>query len=182
MTIKYLKEDEVEKLLSNIPQNSEVYSAVLLMWLTGARVSEVLSLRREHVDLDTKTLYIPTLKRRRKGQLRILPIANRRLTGLLQKLTTGKKPNDILIPISRQAVWKALKMAAKNAGIPVEKVHPHTLRHSFAIALLRSGAPTPVLQRTLGHAALQSTQIYLELSGEDLAPFLKKLNGKEKKK
>jgi site-specific recombinase XerD len=70
-------------------------------------------------------------------------------------------------PVSDKIVWHACRLAARRAGI-TRRVHPHTLRHSYATHLLEAGADLPSIQALLGHADIRDTTIYLHLSRKHL--------------
>jgi site-specific recombinase XerD len=70
-------------------------------------------------------------------------------------------------PVSDKIVWHACRVAAQRAGI-TKRVHPHTLRHSYATHLLEAGADLPSIQKLLGHADIRDTTIYLHLSRKHL--------------
>jgi site-specific recombinase XerD len=70
-------------------------------------------------------------------------------------------------PATDKIVWHACRVAAQRAGI-TKRVHPHTLRHSYATHLLEAGADLPSIQKLLGHADIRDTTIYLHLSWKHL--------------
>jgi len=72
-----------------------------------------------------------------------------------------------IFPFSRVWVWQLVKKYAHMAGLP-DTIHPHTLRHSFAIHLVRSGLDLRRVQQLLGHSDLNTTQVYLKFKDEDL--------------
>ena len=159
-------------------QNTEAliqrdFSMLLLIYATGLRVSELLSLQLSQVDLSFGKLQV----KGKGSKERLLPFshaAREQLEIYVQNYRPLLKPesNQLFVnrrgqKLSRQAFWKWLKQLAVQAGI-TEKISPHTLRHSFATHLLRSGMNLRSLQMLLGHASLSSTQIYTHMSPQHL--------------
>lgn len=142
-----------------------------LLYSTGIRVSELISLTTEDVNLD-----MGFLRCTGKGSKeRIVPIGSYAVTYLreyidnVRKLLIKGKNTDILFvnhlgdALTRQGFWKIIKKYAKMAGINKE-ITPHTLRHSFATHLLENGADLRAVQEMLGHADISTTQIYTHLT------------------
>lgn len=138
-----------------------------LMYATGGRVSEIVSL-----DLDD--LVDPTLVRLfgKGSKERVVPVgsyAQKAIDAYLVKVrptlaSAGKGTPALFLNqrgsrITRQSVWNIMTAAAARAGLKIE-VSPHTLRHSFATHLLEGGADVRVVQELLGHSSVATTQIY----------------------
>jgi integrase/recombinase XerD len=138
-----------------------------MLYATGARVSEVISL-----DLDD--LVDPTMVRLfgKGSKERIVPVgsyAQRALQAYLVRVrpvlaTLGKGTPAVFLNqrgsrLSRQSVWQIISDAAAKANLGSE-ISPHTLRHSFATHLLEGGADVRVVQELLGHSSVATTQIY----------------------
>ncbi|MDQ0188429.1 site-specific tyrosine recombinase XerD [Alicyclobacillus cycloheptanicus] len=172
---KVLSIDEVERLLQ-APDGSTVAGirdkAMLeLLYATGLRVSELISIRLSDVNLSTGFL-----KCMGKGSKeRIVPIgeiAQRALLDYLQHargtLLRGHNSDALFLnhlgrPMSRQGFWKILKKYAHQVQI-LKDITPHTLRHSFATHLLERGADLRAVQEMLGHADISTTQIYTHVT------------------
>ena len=169
-----LSTDEVDKLLNGPDLRDPVgirdRAALELMYASGMRVSEVVELTKEGVNLD-----VGFLKCRGKGDKeRIVPIgrkAKEAVVRYLEKvrpaLLKGKEDPHLFISrlgkkISRQTFWKMIKRYAKLARIKKD-ITPHTLRHSFATHLLEHGADLRVVQEMLGHADIATTQLYTHI-------------------
>lgn len=150
-------------------------AALELMYATGLRVSEIVNLIVDNVNLD-----IGFVKCVGKGSKeRIVPIGRQSqaaLTRYIQKVRPKlikSTPSSILFlsrlgkKISRQSFWKMIKKYALLSGIKKD-IAPHTLRHSFATHLLERGADLRVVQEMLGHADISTTQIYTHVNKERL--------------
>ena len=150
-------------------------AALELMYATGLRVSEIVNLIVDNVNLD-----IGFVKCVGKGSKeRIVPIGKHSqaaLTRYIQKVRPKlikSIPSNVLFlsrlgkKISRQSFWKMIKKYALLAGIKKD-IAPHTLRHSFATHLLEGGADLRVVQEMLGHADISTTQIYTHVNKERL--------------
>lgn len=140
-----------------------------VLYATGMRVSELVSLNVDDVNLETGTVLCPG----KAGRTRRLPLSPRALEALCRYLSdgrrmlTGQNQNSLFVNhrggrLTRQGFWLILKAHAEKAGI--KQMTPHTLRHSFAIHALRRGADIREVQRQLGHVSLSTTQIYRDLA------------------
>ncbi|MEK7446501.1 MAG: site-specific tyrosine recombinase XerD [candidate division NC10 bacterium] len=141
-----------------------------LLYASGMRASEVLSLRIEDLNL-TAGYVVCTGKGSRQ---RLVPVGAQALRWVRLYLTTARShfvrrtdPGTLFLsrlgrPLSRQSLWGILKRAARRAGIH-RPVSPHTLRHCFASHLLERGADLRSVQAMLGHADISTTQIYTHL-------------------
>ena len=170
--------EEIDKLLS-IPL-VDAYSyrnkAMLeLMYATGLRVSEVVNLEIENIDLDEGIVRCFG----KGGKERIVPIGEVALKYLQlylmhyrDSLKKKKLCNSLFLnnhgeKLTRQGFFKVLKVIVKEQGID-KNITPHMLRHSFATHLLNNGADLRSIQMMLGHANLSTTQIYTTVSREVL--------------
>ncbi len=171
----FLTLDEVTEILKapNLKKTQGVRARAILelMYATGLRVSELVTLKVSDLNLD-----IGFIKCKGKGSKeRIVPlggVASRFLQKYLQeardKLLRKKiTPYIFLVQggraISRQSVWKMVKNMAKKCRIR-KKVSPHTLRHSFATHLLEGGAGLRSVQEMLGHSSITTTQVYTHVN------------------
>lgn len=180
---KYLGEDEVDDLLEaaraeTTPQALRLTALLELLYATGLRVSELVSLPLAAVARDRPVLIV----RGKGNKERMVPIgapARAAVAAYLEirsNFIPGKeKSSRWLFPsrsangyLNRGAVSKALKSLAINAGVAPSRVSPHVLRHSFASHLLAHGADLRSLQQMLGHADISTTQIYTHVLDERL--------------
>ncbi len=145
-----------------------------LMYATGIRVSELIHLKEKDISLTMNYLSC-----HEQGKERMIPFgepAKQALKTYLknarQELLKGKE-SDVLFcncsggTMSRQGFWKVIKAYALQAGID-ESITPHTLRHSFALHLIQNGADLKSVQEMMGHSAISTTQMYLNMGLSDL--------------
>lgn len=147
-----------------------------LLYATGLRVSELVGLRVDQIDLNEG--FVRTMGKGSKE--RVVPVGERALAMVRDYLRDvrsrllGKKKESRYLFVSRrgekltrQAFWIGLKNQARGLGIPFS-VSPHVLRHSFATHLLEGGADLRSVQEMLGHADISTTQIYTHVSRKHL--------------
>jgi integrase/recombinase XerD len=145
-----------------------------LLYATGMRVTEVVSLQVSDVDIDEAVLYCPG----KDGQVRRLPFDAETQEILLDYLEHGRPhlTKDESEPalflnhrgrqLTRQGLWLIIKAYAREAQLSAD-VTPHTLRHSFAAHKLESGADLQRVQQLLGHANISTTQVYAQITEEE---------------
>lgn len=137
-----------------------------LLYATGLRASEVVSLQLSDLDLDHATLTCRQGSSRRAvhltadvTQLIREYLANGRLDLLYDERETALFLNRRGHQLTRQGFWQIVKNYAERADLG-NRVTPHTLRHSFAVRKVQSGADLRTLQQALGHAYISSTRVY----------------------
>jgi len=147
-----------------------LYVLLELLYATGLRVSELVSLKRAAVMRDASFLTVVGKGRKE----RIVPI-NDRARDALRAYVPTLEPGPWLFPaagesghLTRQVFGRELKGLAGRAGIGAARVAPHVLRHAFASHLLAGGADLRVVQTLLGHADISTTQIYTHVLDEKL--------------
>ncbi len=169
---KYLDLEDVDRLLSapdpTIPRGLRDKALIELLYATGLRVSELLSLRPGDLNLDA--MYLTCIGKGDKQ--RIVPLGHA-AADWIQRYTREARPALLKHRkspwlfvnakaggrLSRVGFWKLLKEYGIKAGVTRE-LSPHVLRHSFATHLLERGADLRAIQMMLGHADLSTTQIY----------------------
>lgn len=167
-----LTKKEVEALLDypdlSSPRSIRDKAMLEVMYATGIKVSELISLKVSDVDSDLGYLRCVQTK-----NVRIIPLG-RHATQAVKNYLTVARPlmasedavtlfvNCTGLEMSRQGFWKIVKEYAKKAGIKKD-INPHTLRHSFASHLLENGADLISIQEMLGHKDISSTQVYAKM-------------------
>lgn len=152
---------------------SDVGTLGLFIAYTGCRVSEALAITAGSIDYDERFAAILSLKKRRAGIIREVPIPETLLDQLQQRLNLGRLATDQrLWPMSRGRAWLLLKRVMQSADIGAgPHATPKGLRHAYAIHALRSGVPLHLVQRWLGHASLATTAIYAQALGAEERAF-----------
>lgn len=166
--------DEVNRLLeqpgSDSPKEMRDKAMLELLYATGIRVTELISLKISEVNLQMGFIVCKDTNRER-----IIPFGSQAREALLRYLDKAReamladKNSEILFvncsgqPMSRQGFWKLIKYYAHKAGITAD-ITPHTLRHSFAAHLVENGADLRSVQEMLGHSDISTTQIYVNMS------------------
>jgi integrase/recombinase XerD len=172
-----LSVEEVEALLSageaDTPMSLRDRAIIEIMYATGVRVSELVSLDIDDVDLDEN--FVRCMGKGSKE--RIIPVHDEAVEAVRVYLQDGRESlagpaagRALFVSrkggrLTRQALWLILKGRAQAAGIE-RKITPHTLRHSFATHLLIGGAQLRHVQELLGHASITTTQVYTHLTSE----------------
>lgn len=173
-----LSVEEITKLLATVsrsdaPEDKRDHTMVELLYASGLRVTELVSLDIEDVDLVEGS--VRCLGKGAKE--RIIPIHQNAVDVVKEYLERGRplianrRSGKALFlnrrgeRLTRQGFWLILKGHASKAGIGT-KITPHTLRHSFATHLLKGGAPLRHVQELLGHASITTTQVYTHLTSE----------------
>ena len=146
----------------------------LTLFYTGCRISEALNLTAERFDLAGKAIVFETLKRRRRGYFRAVPIPDE-LVKLLRENLKGVADSARIWPFSRATAYRMVKDCMAQAGVKGGMASPKGLRHSFAVACLAQKIPLSTVQKWLGHARLETTAIYLEVSGDEERELAKRL-------
>jgi len=175
---KILTEEEVINLLDiSLTDNYSYRNKAMLelMYATGLRVSELVNLKLEDIDLNQDI--VRTMGKGSKE--RIIPIGDYAKEYLEKYIyqyrgTMLKKDNNEYLflnnhgkKMTRQGFFKIIKQIAKEKGIKSD-LSPHTLRHSFASHLLKYGADLRTIQELLGHSDISTTQIYTHITNEEL--------------
>lgn len=174
-----LSNDDVERLLATVPGDTPArqrdYAMLQCLYSTGMRVTELVMTNVSSLDLARGHIVCQG----RGGRERTLPLRPVAQRAIATYLNDGRKAlahdgevNALFLNhhgqrLTRQGFWLIMKGYAKAAGI--ERITPHTLRHSFALDMLGRGAELRTVQELLGHANISTTQVYAHLQPPNAA-------------
>ena len=179
-----LTSDEVELLLDQ-PKDVDLKGtrdkAMLeVAYATGMRVTEIISLNVEDIDIDQSVVIC-----KNGNKKRIIPLGKMSLNALKEYIDSSRnilvktdKENALFVNLNgrrltRQGFWKIIKYYQEQAHI-TKDITPHTLRHSFATHLLQNGADLKAIQTMLGHSDISSTQVYMQFQNGGINDIYKK--------
>jgi len=191
--VKFLSGDQVDRLL-NAPSLSKINGkrdkAILeMLYSTGLRVSELVSLNREKVDLDRREFGVIG----KGGKARVV-FLSRRAAEWIDKYLKSRKDHykplfirhkgnmdpgqvDEKMRLTPRSIQRMIKKYVKKVKLPVDAT-PHVLRHSFATDLLMAGADIRSVQEMLGHKNIQTTQVYTHVTHKHLKDIHSAFHGK----
>ena len=153
---------------------------LMLRWI-GARISEVLALTPAAIDIDSGVASIETLKRRKRGIVRQVPLPPklpRELNRVFKLRIAQRDPQLATLRLwrwSRTTAWRYVKSVMAAACITGPTATPKGLRHGFGVNAFQSGVPPHLVQRWLGHASLRTTAIYGDVIGPDERAFAERM-------
>jgi integrase/recombinase XerD len=188
MLPKAISPNEVDELLEqpckrSTPEARRDRAMLELLYATGMRVTELVSLDLTNLNLDPENAYVKCSGKGAKE--RVIPIHEQAaeavqeyLEGARPLLVRNKNEKALFVNrrgerLTRQGFWLILKGYARAANLR-EDVTPHTLRHSFATHMLRGGMPLRHVQEMLGHANISTTQVYTHLTTEHVREVYEK--------
>jgi integrase/recombinase XerD len=178
---KALTEEKLNQLLSqpdiSKPEGLRDRALLELVYGAGLRISECVELEMDGLSLDDETVRVTG----KRGKTRIVPLpmstvqwVRSYLTGARAELAKRSRRASARVFLSdhgaallRQRAYTVLHEYSKQAGLP-DGVSPHTLRHSYAVHLLKGGADLRAVQELLGHESVATTQIYTQLDLEEV--------------
>ena len=149
----------------------EVRSFCEVLHFTGCRISEALALSVKRIDLEGQALVFETLKKRRSGIYRAVPVPARLLDTLdlvhgIREARKGRG-DPLLWDWSRTTAWRHVKAVMSAAEIAGPHATPKGLRHGYGVAAIGATVPLNLLSKWMGHAAIETTAIYANALGEE---------------
>lgn len=139
------------------------WAVFLVLRFSGARLGEVLRINdTQDINWREGEIRIPTLKRR-QAAYRTVFLPQNMLTEISRLLAEFPDLRGNLFSVHERVFRRVFTERSREADIPKELAHPHVLRHSRAIEMIRAGVPLTLIQQLLGHSALTTTAIYLQI-------------------
>jgi site-specific recombinase XerD len=190
--VNFLSLDQVELLLqapdTTNPKGLRDRAILELLFSTGLRVSELVSLNRDQVSLERKEFGVVG----KGGKARVVFLSDSAanwLSRYLQTRTDNLKPLFIAVPgkgkkskdgrLTARSVELIVDRYARQVNLPFN-VTPHTLRHSFATDLMIAGADIRAVQEMLGHSSIRTTQVYTHVTDRQLREIYRAFHGRSK--
>jgi len=175
---KALSLDQITALLNapdiSKPEGLRDRALFELVYGAGLRITEALTLTLEELDLGDEVIRVTG----KRGKTRVVPLpgetakwikkyAKEARPKLLKKASSLLILSDRGLPFKRQTAYNRLAALCQKAGLP-KNIGPHTLRHSYAVHLLKGGADLRAVQELLGHESIATTQVYTHLDMEEV--------------
>ena len=177
--VRFLSDDERERLLKSCREssNADLYLAVVLALSTGARSTEMMSMRWPQVDMGRKMI---TLHETKNGEIRALPLVGHAFELMQERAKVRRIDTDLVFPgkaslkpIDLRAPWEAALEKAK-----ITNFRFHDLRHTCASYLAMNGATLADIAEVLGHKTLQMVKRYAHLSNAHTSRVVESMNSK----
>ncbi len=180
----YLTDSERKKFLAAADEeDSQVRTFCYVLAHSGCRISEALQLHAERIDFAAQAITFESLKKRKRGVYRAVPmppavldmlamvhgLKGKKKKPAVKKKTEGAKEKSPppLWDFGRTTAWKKVLAVMAAAGVKGPQATPKGLRHGFGVAAIQAGIPLNLLQRWLGHAQLTTTAIYANAVGPE---------------
>lgn len=178
-----LSQDDYERLMKAVEEAGDIRAKAMFeaMYYSGMRVSEMLQLRVDHIEIGSRV--IEDIKGK-GGKYRDIYVSDKLLKSLRDYLRVRKQPFSSTTralfvgergPVSRQTPHTLMKKYAEKAGVDKEKAHVHNLRHLFGLRLAAQGVPIQDIAKYMGHTSIEVTKIYLEKPQSHYADLINQL-------
>lgn len=154
-------------------QPAEVRTFCQMLAYSGARISEILALTPRQIDSGARVIVIESLKKRRRGVYRALPVPIEllseidRVHGIKSAQQDDRLATERIWTWCRTTAWHRVKECMAVAQISGRQASPKGLRHGFGVSVLQSGVPINLLKKWLGHSRLSTTEIYADAVGPE---------------
>jgi site-specific recombinase XerD len=151
-------------------EGGETGTLCLTLAFTGARISEVLALTHERIDVANSAIVLETLKRRKRGVFRAIPVPPKLIALIVRVHGIGlpqASPQERLWKCGRTTAWKRVKAIMESAKVSSSLAMPRAARHAFGVDAVQNGVALNMVQRWMGHARIETTAIYADVIGKE---------------
>ena len=151
----------------------EAHTFCLALAYTGARISEILALTPERIDTEAGIIIIESLKKRRRGVFRAVPVPRDFLQQLqsIHDLSAAQSSPTLraerIWSWGRTTAWSLVKRGMISANISLALTTPKALRHAFGVGAIQKNVPLNIVQKWMGHSRISTTAIYADAVGEE---------------
>ena len=176
---KYLNEVERKQFYEctkNYPDRIRLFCQ--LLFFTGARIAEIHNLNVENIDFSNKSVVIETLKKRKRGVYREIPLPEFLLEKLKIYIEHRNKENTNTTQLwdySLRTASRNVKSILQEAGVTGVRSSSKSLRHGYAVVSVKKLVPLNLIQKYLGHASIETSSIYLNILGEEEREIVRKI-------
>jgi integrase/recombinase XerD len=168
----YLEREQVDSILEAAKiTNFRDYLIIRVLWRTGVRVNELVNIRPADIEWNNQVINIIKAKRGKQRRVILDEDTLKMLSDYV--LAQNIQEDKPIFGLTSRQIENIVKKYGNTKGV---NVHPHMLRHSFAIHLVRSGMDLRRLQLLLGHSSLNMTQIYLQFKDDDIRKVYQKVD------
>ena len=168
----YLEREQVDAILEAAKiGNLRDYLIIRVLWRTGVRVNELVNIRPGDIEWNNQVINVVKAKRGKQRRVILDEDTLKMLSDYVLALNTPV--DQPIFGLTSRQIENIVKKYGNTIGV---HVHPHMLRHSFAIHLVRSGMDLRRLQLLLGHSSLNMTQIYLQFKDDDIREVYQKVD------
>lgn len=174
---KYLNDDERSSYYkTTLKQKEQIKLFGLMLFWTGARISEVLNLKVSNIDLSDQVVVIESLKKRKKGMYRQVPLPSEFIVEITDHIQQNNlQPYNIIWNWSRRTASRYIHKIMVDAKIHGIQASPKGIRHSFAVHCITKNIPLPLIKKWMGHASISTTAIYLDIVGLEERKFAERI-------
>jgi integrase len=147
----------------------EIGTFCLTLAFTGARISELLALTPERIDRKNCAVVVETLKRRKRGVFRAIPVPQKLIARIerVHKIQLSRNPKERIWKWGRTTAWKVVKEVMLSANIRKSLAMPKAARHAFGADAIKNSVSLNLVQRWMGHARIETTAIYADVIGKE---------------
>jgi integrase len=165
---KYVTDPERRAMLTRAAGlDAKTHAFCWVLAATGCRVSEALGLTLDSLDGEAQTIVVESLKKRRRGIYRSIPVPKVLIDRLREMNEPAPFPAARFWTWSRMTAYRKVTEVMRMAGIQGPHASPRGLRHGFGVSAIQSGVPLNLVQRWLGHADMRTTAIYTYAIGPE---------------